>query len=219
MSRGDELVEALRTGSAADPDAAATELLDEFFGGYPVQRLADLLRADHDAAVRAGAWIASELGDRAAPVLDEVAPLLDSPIRYARFFAIDAVLVTATPAHGRLLAAAVQRVTDADDAVRWKATHLLAHASTPQLTAAVPYLRDERLRVLTTWLLGDIAAADVTARLGADDRDDRLFAVASAVRSFDRDPAPLEAAASSADTEISSFAQRERENLGQRRRR
>jgi hypothetical protein len=95
----------------------------------------------------------------------------------------------------------------------------LAHATAPQLAAAVPYLRDERLRVLATWLGGDVAAADITARLGAADRNDRLFAVAAAVRSFDRDPAPLDAAAASPDTELSTFAQREREALGGRRRR
>ena len=218
MSRGDELVAGLRTGDVVDPDAAAGDLFDEFSTGFPLERLRELIHSDSEPAVRAAAWIASELGDRVAPVLEDVSTLLDSPIRYARFFAIDAVLAASTSAHGRLIAKAIDRLADGDDAVRWKAVQFLARASGAQLTAGVPYLQDEQLRVLTAWL-SDPEPADIIARLAAEDRLSRVFAAAAAARLANEDRGPLDAAATMADTEVNSFAKEQLELLAIRRRR
>jgi len=219
MSRGDDLVAGLVAGDVADPDAAANDLLDEFLDGYPLEYLRDLIRSDSEPAQRAAAWIASELGDRVGPVLEDVSTLLRSPVRYARFFALDAVLVGATPAQGRLIAEAIGGLADGDAAVRWKTLRFLARASAEQLAAGVPYLPDEPLRVLTAWLNGDPEPADVAARLASDDPRQRQFAAAAAARLAARDTAPLTTASASADTEISSFAKDEIELLSVRRRR
>src|SRR4051795_9082903 len=111
-----------------------------------------LIRTGVPQAARAAAWLASELGDRATPLLDDLPTLLTNPTRYVRFFALDAVLTAATTQHGRLLAQAITLTTDPDAAVRWKATRMIAAASVPQLEAAIPHVADDNARVLIGWL-------------------------------------------------------------------
>src|SRR5262245_45864713 len=112
--RGDELIDRLCAGA---DDSLAGDLLTEVFRGYPVENLRQLLTCDSDTAARSGAWILSELGDRAAPLLDDSVRLLAHPLRYVRFFALDAVLVNATAGHGPVVAAAIALIVDPDDAV------------------------------------------------------------------------------------------------------
>jgi hypothetical protein len=213
--RGDELIELLRAGpvDAVEADRAANELLNQIFDGYPVQNLRRLIRSDEDQAVKAGAWVVSELGAGAAEVLDEVDYLLRHPVRDARFFALDAVLAAASSDHGAMIATAIMLITDQDQAVRRKALRLLARASTGQLAAAVRYKPDSRAASLAAWLVsyaGDQThRPEVLVRLGDSDRETRLFAAAAAVRLADRDRAPLERAAESDDPDIRLFAQDE----------
>jgi hypothetical protein len=210
MIRGDQLVERLGSGrlSPEERDEAATELLNEIFDGFPVERLRPLLHSNDEGAVRAGAWIASELGEEFEPLMTEVGRLLDHPVRDARFFALDIVLNRATGELGSEIAQAVALSGDADDAVRWKALRFLSAATEEQLTASLPNLEDEHVAAQTAWLVSSDAldSRQVTARLTAVDGLVRKFAAAAAARIFDRDPVPLQRAASSPDAEVRSFA-------------
>jgi hypothetical protein len=214
MSRGDELIELLRKNPS---DHAARALLSEFSAGYPVEQLARLFHSGNPAAVEIGAWIASELGDRATSLLPEMPSLLDSPVRAIKFFAIDVILACAGPDHGPAIAQAITLIEDADEAVRWKAMQLLSRASESQLDAAVGHLRSEPIRSLTASLSIGSAQADITSRLTSRDRTTRLFAAAAAARVADKDRGALELAAFLADTEISTFAKEQLELLSIRR--
>jgi hypothetical protein len=210
--RGDRLVAQLR--AAADhpvaADAAATGLLHEFFTGYPLDRLHALLDSDDLHVVRAGAWLASELGTCAAPLLDDVVRLLAHPMRYVRFFAVDAVLANATPQRGDVTARAVALIDDSDSSVRWKTMQLLTNADATALAAAVPHLGGGPLGALIGWLTGQRGRAptsqEIRARLGDSDRTTRLVAAAAAARVLPMDPDPMRSAAASPDEEIAAFA-------------
>lgn len=207
----DVLLQRILTGGN---DGASNELLQAFFQGLPVQRLLLLLRSDSEDAVKAGAWIASELGQQAEPLLAELASLLDHPARYVRFFVIDAILATATSEDGNAVARAVSKLRDPDEAVRWKALRFLAKASEAQLAAASDYLNDVELRSQLQWLLGEATDADnVVARLDEADELNQLVAAAASARLAARDPTPLERAAVSGHPEVRSFAGEELEGL------
>jgi len=218
----DELIEVLRAGAvdAVEADEAANELLKQVFGGYPVRNLRRLIRSDEDLAVKAGAWIVSELGAGAAQVLDEVGFLLGHRVRNARFFAIDAVLVAASSDHGPLIAKAVMLIADPDQAVRRKALQLLARATPEQLAAAVPHIPDSHAASLAAWLTshGSDPAyrREITVWLGNSDKHTRLFAAAAAVRVADRDREAIERATESDDPDIRGFAQDEIAGLRRR---
>jgi hypothetical protein len=206
-ARGDELITGLIAGG---PDTLTNELLAEVFHGYPVTELRRLLYSDTEAAVRAGAWIVSELAADAAPLIDDIAVLLGHRLRYVRFYAVDAALTAARPADGPVIARVIGMINDPDDAVRWKVLDFLTRASDEQLAAAVPLLTDATLRMHAGWLLraatDPAAAADVLARLDHPDRLARVFAVAAAARQAELDRSLLERAVGSADEEVSSFA-------------
>jgi hypothetical protein len=202
-SRGDELIDRLRAGAG---DSSANDLLSEVFRGYPVENLSRLLRSSQETAVKAGAWIVSELGVGAAPLLDEVVRLLGHPLRYVRFFAVDAVQAAATPADGAAVAAAIALVADRDDAVEWKALTFLAWADRAQLEAGIPHLADPRLGELTSGLL--TGGPQALAALDDPDHLTRAFAAAAAVRTARQtgDRTALEHAAASGDPAVASFA-------------
>lgn len=203
---GDTLVALIATSG---DDSQANELLKEFFSGYPIERLRRLLRSENEGAVTTGAWIASELGERVMPLVDDLKILLTHPAKRVRFFALDGILAAGTPEHGEAIAAAVELIDDAEEAVRWKAMNFLARASSDQLAASLPYRHARPTASLTAWLLdcdrtGNTKA--ILARIEDNDRRSRLFAGATAARVADRDLSPLKRAAEAADPEVSSFA-------------
>lgn len=216
--RADQLLEEILAGAN---DSAANELLTEFLRGYPIARLRLLLQSDEQRAVRAGAWIASELGENVAPLVDELSRMLSHSSRYVRFFILDALLGGATNEHGQAIARAVQLIRDPDRAVRWKVLNFLARAPKDRLAAAVPYLDSALITRSLTWLLeADDAPRDrnvVLARLGDRDPVVRMFAAAAAARLGQVDLHSLEHATGSTDPEVRSFAEEQLEALRNRR--
>lgn len=154
INAGDELIELLHSQGIGKEESgeAANELLSRLNNGYPVRNLSRLIHSDDDEVVKIGAWLVSELGERAAPISHEVGFLLSHPVRNARYYAIEAVMVAASTEQGELIAKAVMLVDDPDEAVRRLATRLLARATPQQLAGAVPCLPDP-VAGLTEWLL------------------------------------------------------------------
>jgi hypothetical protein len=190
---------------------AANDLLLEVLRGYPAQNLSRLIHSDNNKAVNSGAFVVSELRERAVQILDEVDFLLSHPSRNARFDALDAVLTGASEDHGSILAKAIMLVIDPDQAVRWKALHFLSKSSPNQLVAAIPYLPGEHETSLVMWLANggsDPAnVPDILSRLHDLDKETRMFAAAAAARVAATDRRGIEEAAASGDPEIRSFAE------------
>jgi hypothetical protein len=207
-SEGNQLLEQVEAGAG---DAVAHRLLQQFFSGYPVDNLRRLLESNAEHAVRVGAWIASELGARALPLLQNIAPLLHHRSRYVRFFLLDPVLVCAGHEDGPILASAVGLLRDVDDAVRWKALQFITRATSQQLASSIAFQGDSQLAQLTEWLVNldghPDKSGEIEERLNADASIDRLFAAAAAVRNAQYDLAPLRRAAASLDNDVKSFAE------------
>ncbi|MEU7862296.1 hypothetical protein [Nonomuraea sp. NPDC049141] len=210
---GDDLIERIRThpGNDAVVGPAANDLLDELYAGYPVENLGRLLHSDDNASVRTGAWLLSELGERAAPMMTEIPALLGHPLLYVRFFAVEVVVTNATD--GPVIARTLNLSQDPEPAVRWKVLRFLAVATVDQLAAGVPHLPPGHIRTLTEWLISQeseqAAPREIIERLEADDLTTRLFAAAAAARLSGRggeDSTLLERAADTETEEIRSFA-------------
>jgi HEAT repeat protein len=212
---GDTLMEmVVNTGD----DGTAHALLQAFFSGYPVPELRRLLQSPDDRTARIGAWIASELGWRARPMLPELSLLLTHPSKYVRFHAVDSILAAATAEDGEAIGAAIQLIEDRDEAVRWKALNFLARATHGQLRAALPSLSASPLGPLTRWLLESdqmLGTGQVLTRLDDYEILVRLFAVAAACRISAQDRSPLLYAAEATDTEVSSFAKEQLEAIAE----
>lgn len=206
---GDELLAEILAG---DETGLSNDLLNEIFDGYPIQKIAPLLRSDRESAVKAGVWIASEMTERAArPLLGDLLPLLDSPSVFVKCYAVEAVEMAATGEDGEILSRAIALIDDEDERVRRRAFSLLAQADRDQLVGAVSKTVDEGLKVAIQQLLDDeerpAGRVELLDRLGLPDRMDRLFALAASVRTRQHDPQTLIAATESRDEEIKSFAE------------
>ncbi|GAA3211081.1 hypothetical protein [Nonomuraea helvata] len=218
---GDDLIERIRTHSADDDvvGPAANDLLSELYAGYPVENLGRLLHSGDDAAVGAGIWLLSELGERAAPMMDEIPALLAHPLRRVRYFAIEVVLLCADARHGSVIAQVMNLSRDFESAVRWKVLEFLAEATDDQLAAGAAALEPGQVKELAEWLIRldeeeEPDPRDVVARLEGPDPLARLFAAAAAAHLSDEDdPNLLQHAATADDEEISSFARQRLEEL------
>ncbi len=221
-SRGDELLERLRSQVATDEDDGSDGncLLREFFRGYPLERLRELLESDNPTAVRTGAWIMSELGVQAAPIMASADRLLDHPEPGARFWTIDAVIVNASKDDGELVAKTLAVVDDPDERIRWKATWFTSWATIEQIGVGVPYLSGS-VREAIVWLVNlgtdREMTAEVISRMEAPERTTRLVAAAAAARLAAKGQrSSLESAVSSTDPEVSVFAKDELDLLALR---
>ncbi|MGW0191845.1 hypothetical protein [Nonomuraea sp. NPDC003201] len=209
---GDELMERILAHPSDDiVGTAANDLLAELYAGYPVENLGRLLHSDDEVVVRTGTWLLSELGELAAPMMDEVPALLSSPIRNVRYFAIEVVLSNADDRHGSAIARVMSMSTEYDAAVRWKVLEFLSEASTDQLQAGASSLEAGPVKESAEWLVRqddeEPDPRDVLARLEGPDPTARLFAAAAAARLSDEDTGLLEHAVNAEDEEIRSFAQ------------
>lgn len=204
--RGEVLIEHIRQGGNGE---AARELIFELAAGYPVVNLRRLFQSELDDVVKTGAWIASELGERVVPLLRDLSDLLRHQLPYVRAFALDAILMAASPQNGDVIAEAVYLVDDPDEGVRWKAMHFLSRASVQQLRASVRNLTDIKHASLVRWLLdvtSSVRIADIMGRADDSAASTRLFAAAAAARVEHTTLVPLRHVAESKDAEISSFA-------------
>lgn len=211
--RGDHLVERILTTEG--DDATAMALLKELWDEYPAMGIRPLLRSVGEPVVKQGVWIASELGPRNAPVINDLMPLLSHASRYVRFYVLDAVLGGATEEHGSAIAAALLLLRDPDNAVRQHALVLLARVTAEQLMRSVTYVDDTTVGPLLMWLLRlqdtSVDRDDVITRLSAQDPLVRLFAAAAAARMSRYDDLPLRSAMAAQDPLIREFAQQESE--------
>jgi hypothetical protein len=210
---GDELIELLLAGGL-DPDEegiAANELLSVVMRGYPAHNLTRLIHSDDPRAVQDGAFIVSELGTKAAEIIDEVDFLLGHQLRNARFDALDAALTGASREQGAVLAKAVMLVADPDQAVRVKALRFLAAATRDQLEASSADLADDHMARLAAWLAADGSdpahLPDILNALRDPGKQTRMFAAAAAARVAEADRQGIEQAVRSDDPDVRSFAE------------
>ena len=188
----------------------ANILLTEVQRGFPVANLRRLLDHDKDA-VCSLAWILSELGEGAIPLLGDVRVLLRHPARKARFFAIDVVLSCVSQNEFGLTSQAIDLITDEDSAVRWKVLRLLLLANTEQLRNSIMRLPPSRGNLIA-WLLdneADPRIGIISDKLEAGRKEDRLFAVVAAARWYPRDEQALRNALSSDESDVVRFASSE----------
>jgi hypothetical protein len=208
VGEGDRLVEQLLTGPY--DDEAATALLKEISNGYPKAVLGRLVRSDNPDAVKAAAWILAEAVPLAPEQLVDVLVLLASPIRFARYFGLQAAQASVSDLDGAVTEAAIPLVDDPERTVRWGALKFLSRTPTAFLRRALPRITDPTLAERVSWLIERTVArgpaSDIESALTSADRRERFFAVAAAARVALTDPAPLNVATTSADDEVRSFA-------------
>jgi hypothetical protein len=139
MDNAEQLIHQITANPDQFDEHLACELLDEFFGGYPLEHLRALLVDPRENIVVAGIYIASELGAKARPLVNEVVKLLVHPSTVVRFDAIDSLIVCLTAQDDAAIAKVASMLDDPTDSVRWKAMNFLCLVKKELLQAALTH--------------------------------------------------------------------------------
>jgi hypothetical protein len=209
-ARGDELIERIFTAGDAD-GKVSNDLIGEFYThGYPVEKLIPLLRSENNVTVRAGAFLAEELGAKARPLLPELTKLLNYADAWVKSGVLSAVLVSATNEDGEAVGGAVSLITDSERPVRRMAFELMTRLDRSSLVAGVPYVKDPQIAALLAWVLEVESEShdddEIASRLRESDGLGLLFAVVAAARIYSRNPHYLQFAASLSESDAQSLA-------------
>lgn len=209
-TRGDELLARVLAGDEW-ASGISSDLLIEFWHGYPIRNLVPLLHSKDERVVESGAWIASELASRARPILEDLVPLFEHPAVRVRYYCVETVLTASTGEDGEVVGRAIARIADDERPVRRMTFQLMTRADRSPLLAGISYVSDHTIAGLLKWALQVESESpeddeEITERLHRSDERERLFAVIAAARVYTRNPHPLQLAASLGESDAQTFA-------------
>jgi hypothetical protein len=215
-ARGDVLMSLVLTGELGNGEIG-NELLKEFQRGYPVECLNALIESTNHHVVSTGAWIASELGSDARPLMNRIVGLLTHPFFQVRFFTLDYILLCAGPEDGDHVYAGLTRLKDEHSGVRWNAMMFVQSLASPVLQSAFGSATDPEimagLRLMAAVELG--RTEEIAGLLASDSMTLRGFAAAAAAKAAPVNDRPLRVAMTANDSVVRQFA----EDVSKRRRR
>jgi len=202
----------LSSATTADAGELMNGLLSEFHRGYQLENLRPFLHSDNLDVLRAGAWIASELGQSGSPLLGDVVPLLGHPDRRVRVYALDCLLLWANSSQGQVIASTLAFLDDSDDRIRRKEMDFLSRASEEQLAAAMLFVTksnpQSKYKSGLDLLLGkDNLSAMAIAAIGSGNVTLMKFGAVLARRTRRLSLDPLKLALSSINDDVKLFAE------------
>lgn len=189
-----------------DRDKRASLLLQKYFDGLSIETLRPILRNENALVRQTAGFIASELGSKAAPILDDVIPLLDSTDSWSQAFAMDVVAVCAT---GPKFLHLFRMLESELQANRTQAMILIASADASRIEAAEqvrethPDSVPEGLRAVAS-----LDARGIEAMLEGSNPLTRRYGAIAAYRIRGAQPALIEAARRLEDPDIRRFLER-----------
>jgi hypothetical protein len=202
----------LENPDISDSGHVANDLLRSFHRGFEVANLVPLLQHPNVKVVKVAAFIVSELGNRAAPLIMEVGKLLKHPIMSVRFDAIDCMLSNATVKDADKIVSVLTLLQDNEGAIRRKVMDFLARVSEAYLSAALKFLEiHDRGSLHVVGLKGLVdtckwSQAGLEKLVESDNDVLRKYGVVAAVRMEVASDELLQSFASANDDDVSRFA-------------
>ncbi len=202
-----------------DPDAFTQRgrpylLLQAYFAGLPVGTLRPLLRHENLLVRQAAVWIASELGGKVCPLLDDVVALVASDDRMLNYYALEVATVCAVGPREDRFIYVPRALETSDDVVRRLAMRLLTRADQAQIDAAARLATSmpssARVHEQGLLLLGSSESCDsndVQRMLTYGEPLARRYGAIAAVLVHHRFPDLLALATKSSDETVRRFAQ------------
>jgi len=135
MDKIDSLILQIQRGHG--DGETANLLLNEFYHEPDLRRLFPLLNSPNEKIAEVGIWIASELGNRCAPIEKDIQFFLGHPSKRVRFFAIDSLLTSSIDP--KATAKVLDLFHDPEEAVRWKAMDYAVRVKDELLASAIAF--------------------------------------------------------------------------------
>src|SRR5439155_23908582 len=93
-STGQQLIQELLEDPTRFYESGKTyELLQAYFGGFPLVTLRPLLAHSERMVKRAAVWVTSEIGDDGRSLIHDVIPLIRDDDRFIQYYALETVTV------------------------------------------------------------------------------------------------------------------------------
>lgn len=224
-SSGEKLISELLTDPAKFyKQGKAYQLLQEYFHGLPLDTLQPLLGHSNGNVRGAAIFVASELGDKAKSLIQEIALLINDSDKKIQWDALESVMVCSTGTDVEKFLFVIKELENNDDSICRLAMRLVSNADLSQLEAGFKLshtlshsgkLHEQGLSVL---LKGNsVTEAEIILMLKNPEPLNRIYGAIAAKRLFRHHPKFLEFAASSLDSNISRFSSEALEMLGDRK--
>jgi len=167
------------------------DLLSAYYDGLDLDTLRPLMRHSNAGVRRTAVWIASELGAKAGPLLDEALYILrieTDPL--TRFLALEIVTLSSADCRSETFAHVCQALADADGGIRRLTMLLVGNSSRSQIEHSRQVLRsDSHQAGLHLLLEADRGEASELPRLlKSSDPLMRKYAAIAAYRLLKRSP-------------------------------
>lgn len=191
----------------------AYQLLEEYFAGLPIDTLRPLLAHESVLVRHAAVWVASELGQEACVLLDDVVQLIASDDRFLTYHALELTVVCAIGKHVDRFIHVPLVLESSDDVIQVLTMRLLARADQTQLEAgarltetmgSIGEVHRRGLSLLANCQSRD--PEDVRRMLLEDDSVARMYGAIAARRLHKASPELLQMAAELSDINVSRFA-------------
>jgi hypothetical protein len=174
-----------RAMSCKASDGEIEELYNAFYEGFSLDYLRRMLRSNNSAVIRSGAFILSELGTRAFPLLCECRNLLKQNNNWVLGDTLDVIIVNAKVEHRDLLAMAICLVDDPRKGVAWKCLGFIKRLDRSRLSAALGSNILNEIRPHLEWLLAQertSATEEISERIQCTEWRTRAFGAVAAAR-------------------------------------
>lgn len=156
---GHDLIKELLDDPLRFAQSKSLDLLSAYFDGLSLDTLRPLMRHDHPVVQRTAVWIASELGAKASPLLDEAVHLLNmDPDPATRFHALEIITVSSEHYRCETFAHVAQALADSHKGIRQLTMLLVGNSSRCQI--------EEARRVLAS--RGDVHPSGLSLLLESD---------------------------------------------------
>lgn len=214
--QGKQFIGALLTNPKQfSEDGKGYQLLQEYFGGFPVETLRPLLRSDDIYVKSTAAFIVAELAGKACSLIDDVVPLLKIEDSYIQSDVLDSVMVCSFGEHVDKFFHVVLALESDDASIRSQAMLLIANSDEAQLSAALRILiagnlneKEHRAGLLLLQEGKDLADEGRILKMVHDDNPMlRKYGAIASRRFFKDSPDFIERVLLSDDVEVKNFAQ------------
>lgn len=191
----------------------AYQLLQEYFKGYKLDTLSDLLTNSDPYVKRAAIWMASELGNESRSLITEIVPLAnDDEDEYIQSYALEVLIVCAHGEHSEKIIHVIKALQSNRKLIRLLAMRVIANLTADQFDAGIEYLKSsnendlhiEGLRSLNEF--EQLSAKQALSMINSEEPLIRKYGAIIAKRKLQSEPDLMKKVTKSSDSDLQEFS-------------
>lgn len=193
------------------------ELLQRYFGGYPIKTLIPLLKSNNEIIQKEAIWIVSELGStNCNNLLEFIIPLLTHSNAMVKYFALDSVFLGTYESNFDSFVHLISVLDDADWFIQKSVMHLLYNANLSQLKCALKLIKNNfHIQGIELLLNSEKLTSKKVIELLNDNHNlIRKYGAVIAKKIYNKNPKPINYLIEKTDHEMNDFATEVVELLG-----